>query len=502
MHAERIARVPTLPSSTTAELYRQILLSSMHFILCARVAEIWEYDAHNFINIVARMGQDFVFRQMCQPRRLLEIPGHERHTFWEYVSTQVSFPMPHANEVLIVPFGECKANTQNSHLLVITCAPSKLDSKDLIFLRRMSAALASATARMNLRERRAAARFYALHRVSLLCTNPLVSIVDLEADVLIQAERCLPSCNIYLGLLQSGGDNISMPGYDECRAHQSSVFECLPPTSSDSLVLRAPFRGKPTSFIPGTRVQVKYGKLWYAAVIQTDRGHLKYDVTYDLKDWMGRCEQEAGVSIERLRCVPVDRPTTLPYIISAAIAESSDRVWPVIIVPLGCQKGIICVDSWSNENVEPSHDESHVLNFLRTVGSQLGTAVDDRIRGCSLRYILSLTNESYFVRSEIKKTLMTQLRECAIFAKHIKLHRTELLKETDLLELDCKLAAEMLNRCKEYGNSLDGRTILIQANTPFTEFMSVFEDCKVVLNEEGGPVLTRPNLSVFCSFGR
>lgn len=125
VHAKKIISVPRIPKSTIVDLFQQSLQSSMRCILCARTAEIWEYNTHQHINVIARMGQNFNFRQMCTPRRLLEIPGHKIYKFWEYVKTLVSFPMPYANEILVAPFESCKAETNKGHLLVITCSDRK-----------------------------------------------------------------------------------------------------------------------------------------------------------------------------------------------------------------------------------------------------------------------------------------------------------------------------------------------------------------------------------------
>ena len=150
MHVDKILRVPEISNSTTNELYQQSLRSSMTCMLSARVAEIWEYDQNYSINVVARLGLKFKFQKLCTPRRLLEIPMHRRYLFWEHVRTQASFPMPHANEIIVAPFGCHQSDVSSRHLLVVTCAPGEVDSKDVICLREMSIALAAATQRMRL----------------------------------------------------------------------------------------------------------------------------------------------------------------------------------------------------------------------------------------------------------------------------------------------------------------------------------------------------------------
>ena len=377
MHVDKILRVPEISNSTTNELYQQSLRSSMTCMLSARVAEIWEYDQNYSINVVARLGLKFKFQKLCTPRRLLEIPMHRRYLFWEHVRTQASFPMPHANEIIVAPFGCHQSDVSSRHLLVVTCAPGEVDSKDVICLREMSIALAAATQRMRFREMRASARKQTLQHASLLCDNHLASASALKSGAMTLIKHCFPSSNVYLGFLQAGGDNIRIQSQSECRSHHSLIFKCLPPTSLGNIVISDPAKHKPKLFQCDTRVQVQYGKLWYAATIQKDRGHLKYDITYDLKDWMGRHELEAGVPVARLQHAPTECPRAISGAV-ATIIQTDDDPWPILIAPIGQHLGIICVDSWSKKNPEADHDELKVVKLLESISWQMGLALHEK----------------------------------------------------------------------------------------------------------------------------
>ena len=492
VHAKRIISVPGLPNSTSMDLFNQCLQSAMQCILCARSAEIWEYDEHQRIIIIARMGPNLTLRQMCTPRRLLEIPGHKRHIFWQDVYTRDSFAMPHASEILMAPFETCTEHTRRGRLLVVTCMLGTFDSKDIILLGQLGRELLDATEALSLQERRATARMHALQRVSLICNNYRVAMPWLEASALLQIRRCFARCNVCLGALHAGGDKIGIFGHVEHRSQQSCVFECLPPTCQENVVVQNPARIQPMCVRPGTRVQVRYGRQWYAAVIQIDRGHLKYDIKYELKDWMGRHELEAGVSIKRLRRAPVDCP-------KIPIASEDPRFWPLLIAPLGCNRGILCMDSWSSGDVKPDYDESHVKKFLQSMGAQLGLAMDGRVRGCSLRLMWALAKDNKISREFIKSKFASLWRECTIFSQNFKLQETLTLTSRDLAGVEHRIAAKLLGQCRNISSSTIGQaTFLIQASASSISFVSIFKDSKVVRDNNGASV-ERPNMSMFCS---
>ena len=473
----------------------------MECILSARVAEIWEYDDKSLIHVVARMGQDLNFRKLRTPRRLLEIPVHRKHVFWEYVHGAASFPMPYANEILVAPFGTRRQDTCTKHLLVVTCSLGKFDSKDVIFLQKMSAVLTTVARCVQLRDERALSRRRTLQYISLLCTNNMFSNSDLKLEILAQIKHCLPRSNAYVGLLQTGGDHVSIFGRDERRSCHSPIFECVPPRSLGSILLPDPLKYRPILFQPGARVQVRYGKLWYDAIIQADRGHLKFDVIYDMKDWMGRRELEAGVPTSRMRHVPTKHPVMFSGG-SATTKHTTHASWPLIIASMGHQYGIIGVDSWARGNAEPDHDESHIIHFLEMVGQRMGKSLDDKTCGRSLRYMIGLTGQRNLASpKDIKHGMRLRLQETAVFANQVCMWDEKAVTPGDLVARKSVPTGDLLNRCVEIlaSQEFPEATFLVQATHYFSEFMSIFKDCEVFLSDDGVPLLARPNLSLFCS---
>lgn len=489
MHIQRVTRMPTFANENIVDLHRRALESSMRFILSAQVAEIWEFDLRQHIRISARMGTECAFRQLCVPRRLLEIPGHDRHIFWDCAQMKASFTMPYATEILVAPFECCSGH--NGLLLVVTCAVSLLDPKNMIFLSNLGAALRTAASCIRLRENRATSRKHTLEHIALMCICPLSSMQELYANIFSKLMRCLPASHPSVGLLQLGGDYIDIRGFGERRVDRSSIFECLPPMLADSVTLNDSFGYKENPLQRGSRIQVKYGNVWYTAVIQENKGHLHFDVKYDLKDWMGRHEKEASVSILRIRHKLVDFHDHLPQSLANAFVTTKRQIWPVLIAPLSCTKGVICLDSWSNLNPEPGHDEVHVMIFLKKVGSHLGKAIDNKAKGASLRYLRSLASQTSLTsHMEIKNTFVSQFRTCVTFSRHIELQEAINLRRVE------NGASDMLRRSHQMFShtGFTPTNMAVQANTPYTFFLLVFEDCKVVIDDDNVPMLVKPHL--------
>ena len=170
-----------------------------------------------------------------------------------------------------------------------------------------------------------------------------------------------------------------------------------------NIVISDPAKHKPKLFQCDTRVQVQYGKLWYAATIQKDRGHLKYDITYDLKDWMGRHELEAGVPVARLQHAPTECPRAISGAV-ATIIQTDDDPWPILIAPIGQHLGIICVDSWSKKNPEADHDELKVVKLLESISWQMGLALHEKKCVRALRFMRSITSSKMLLRCHVSSS--------------------------------------------------------------------------------------------------
>mmetsp|Transcript_6896 Transcript_6896/g.21716 ORF Transcript_6896/g.21716 Transcript_6896/m.21716 type:complete len:1426 (+) Transcript_6896:1382-5659(+) len=481
VHIREITKVPTLPGNTLGDLYHRSLESALRFILRARFAEVWEFNSDSSIQIAARMESNFTFRQMCVPRRLLEIPGHRRYIFWEQIQTQKTFSLPHAKEIIVAPFGKHFAErSKTGVLLVVTMIAGNPDPKNLIFLKSMSIALAEVNKCMNLRWKRTCARTHTLKSVRLLCMKPHLPMDEIEAGLISAMTRCLPASRAIIGFAQNGGESIRLLDYDEQRTDRNLLFCCLPPTLASSVVIRDKFE-RSKEFLSGTPIQVRHGKALYGAVLAANRGHLHYDVKYHTKDWMGRFQQEAGVSITRLHHL-AQQPKHLP----AFMANTAD-VRPIFVVPLSCGRGVIIFDSWSSMNPEPKRDENSIKMFLREIGKYFGSFIDDKIRGSSLRILCTPAEAS---------TLPTETTNACL--NHTKLCQLQGLVATDLPDLERRTSTDVLRRCHALSDlvSCGLGIILVQANILHTVFLSLFEDRSA---KKPSSLLESPNLHARCS---
>ena len=158
----------------------------------------------------------------------------------------------------------------------------------------------------------------------------------------------------------------------------------------------------------------------------------------------------------------------------------------------------MCIDSWSRGNPEPEQDEPLIAHFLKQVGHYLGAAIDDKIRGSSLRFLNSVFSQrSLKAPSEVIRTCLSQIYKSSICTKYPRL--CELLTLTDGCNtLQCDVAREMERRCKAIlEEGVHKGTILIQASVQHTAFLSIFEGSK----QKSSPlVLVSPQLSIFCTF--
>lgn len=475
-----------MPNITITNLFRKSLESIMCCILHAKAAEIWEYDAHQHLSIIARMGHNFAFRTMSTTRRLLEIPGHKRYLFWDKIKSGLTFAMPFVNDTLVAPFACCQSKRERKGLLLVTlCAFDNLDANNLIFIHKLGSALASAHEWMSLRKARALTRKLTSQRITSMCLDHVVAVRKLIPALQTRVSQCFPQSCVRLGYLELGGDRITIQGKAEHRQNKSLEFDCLPPVSCVSLVVSNPAKFQQKEYLPGTRVHVRYGKMWYLAVIHLNRGHLTYDVTYDLKDWMGRPVCEAAVPIARLKHIPARQFRGLRQCQSKVKSTVHDdiRCWPYLLVPLGCMRGILYLGSWAITSPEPSFDELDIIGFLQTIGVSLGIAMDDKVRGGALRHMRSLTrNNASLSSKEIKKKMVLLLNECAMLLKSLLLYNLVDLHALFLPVSRNSIMTSLLLRCVEISsnpNLLDS-TLLIESDAVYTVFLTVFDDTKNV----------------------
>ena len=100
----------------------------------------------------------------------------------------------------------------------------------------------------------------------------------------------------------------------------------------------------PPPLSKGLRVEVRYGRIFYPALISADRGHMTYDVIYESRHpTRNVIEKEAGVPAGRIRLIPAALPkpfrwpatTAATALIEAAGGMAADRTGAPADAPAG-----------------------------------------------------------------------------------------------------------------------------------------------------------------------
>lgn len=498
-----------------ADLYQVALEKCMETVLRARAAEIWEYDQEKLI-VRARLERGDRFRQFRAPRRVAEVPAKKRHIVLDLLRANESSSLPFAEEIIVAPLccdSEAKVaplTGESSQMCtpISGCVLSVMrtagvrDQSDVSFLGSVANALGTAAIVIKKRILRMALRKESLRRVSELCaiSGDQMGAADLRKAVVAEVTKCLCGACISVGILQPGGDEVDFQGTRETRSTQNAIFECLPPISASSRLIRSPNVRRNDCLAVGAHVEVLYGRIWYPATVVRDRGHETFDVTYDRRDWRGRHEKEAGVPLRRLRIPKITELMAPPG--SLLNRRQGPEVLPVIIVPLGRHFGIVCADSCLKHSDEPSIDEPHIVAFLQAVARRLGASLQRRERRDAANLLQSLILGSHEIgRSDVKFALTNHLRRCILFAKSIQIYSMSELKSSVFPHLCDDEANCVVDRCVALARKYDASVCknAFALGPDKKTFMCMIEDSDVLLNKSTGPKVLRRTFVIVCT---
>ena len=201
-------------------------------------------------------------------------------------------------------------------------------------------------------------------------------------------ERCLPSCDGYIGLLQKSGKVITFIDATRKSKMTGQRLHATEGISFDTIYSKEPQIWKeedlfgpdwgrevkpPKQFSPGDRVLIRYGKVDYPGQILKWRGWDTYDVRYDSG------EKEAGFPRSRLTWIPPLQKSPKKF------DSSGDMGWPLIVVPIrhgATSLGVICVDGCDREprgRLDEDVPEAGVMDFLKAIGKEIGCAIVHRV---------------------------------------------------------------------------------------------------------------------------
>ena len=332
VRVREMAAVTKDGTASAGDVYRVAMAAMIDCVMLCKVAEVWELRADGLIDVIARQDHANPFRLLRAPRRLLEIPGKHRYKFWDLIEAKRSFEMPFATEIVIAPFDDTSAGKSVGDValgpaagtvfaLVATRVAGTRWARDASFLEEMTSEVHTALACIRGREARAEERRQAVERVRIACSGSHTHEPEgqLERLALREIEHCLPGCDAYVGELRARADVLEyvaatpksqMRGRVLTRAQGGVSFDCIPPAIAPSVTVRDPAKPlPPPPLSKGLRVEVRYGRIYYPALISADRGHMTYDVIYESRHpTRNVIEKEAGVPAGRIRLIPAALP--------------------------------------------------------------------------------------------------------------------------------------------------------------------------------------------------
>jgi len=237
------------------------------------------------------------------------------------------------------------------YALIATRAPTYTWPADVHFLNRIGPELSTALFCVRGRNARVQERKLCLAKLKAICDKwQTVPYKRILASFRYIIERCLPSCDGYLGIVQKGGKAIS---YIESSRYSKMIGQRLnrgQGVSFDAVLeLKSlVFQEKdfdvpptPNRFQPGDTCRIRYGRVFYPGKIVRWAGQGSYDVIYDLND-----EKEAAVKADRIIWVPPCK--RVPY----KFPTAGQLGYPYVCVPVRHGSAVIgkemCNDSFLN----------------------------------------------------------------------------------------------------------------------------------------------------------
>jgi Ca2+-dependent lipid-binding protein len=400
------------------------------------------------------------------------------------------------------------------HALVATRAPSYTWPADVAFCGRVAPELEVAIRCVRARYYRVREREQCINELKKLCNHwEKVSFKRLVVTARYILERCLPSTDAYIGFLQKGGRVIS---YVESTRHSKmtgqrlragegmaffSIYDMKPQVLHEEDTAVPP---RPARMQAGDRVLIRYGRTNFPGKVLKWATRETYDVLYDSG------EKEAGVPSARLTWVPPVKP--LPY----KFATSGKLGWPFVCVPvrhgsigLGekqsrevCKPrhsvkcvpvlcaGVIGVDGFENMEKgreDEKHPEEGVVNFLCTIGSLIGTAIDMQRKTKAMRLLTGVTKDPRAKASDVFNCVLDVIFDNLIFCRKVELweeypdkpHSMRPLQQRGdiLIEMDKKLArrnyvpTDAADVLKTVGRKEEDNDIYCMAYKPFPSIL-------------------------------
>ncbi|GMH58109.1 hypothetical protein TL16_g02539 [Triparma laevis f. inornata] len=296
----------------------------------------------------------------------------------------------HGNpETVIAPFFDTGVNIWGRlvgpemgtlHALQVVRLPGYDWKEDVSFAAMVAAEVEKAVRCIRGREFRAVARKNALIKVKRLCSDwAKIDVVVMMREVLAILMTILPRSNLYMGLLQPGGSSIrnsvvspksQMLGKEILRKDSNGVsFSMIGKGARDSIVC---VKDLTTQKI----------------VVAKENDIVKRHTTFSyFEDARGDDDEE--------KLTP------------KMLGNRANHEWPFLSVPFlhnDCSVGVVGVDGWAyvgKGRTDEGKVENGVLDFLKKVGKEMGTAVDKKRKLTALGELEKIVDNVFVTAEEI-----------------------------------------------------------------------------------------------------
>jgi len=371
-----------------------------------------------------------------------------------------AFEMPDNEYTMVAPFFDvgftvgkeeescvrvgAKANSK--FCVVVTRQKHIKWKEDLDFLEEVAREVGILNECVRYREKRAEERRQSLQRVEVLCKRwKRVLPLNLMQWTVDELQSCLPSSDIYVSMLERGGDEavvkVTTPDSKMIgrmiNPYRGLTFQCLDSTKIVQFD-KPEIKVQPETLEVGMKVEVRYGKLYFSGVITKNCGFNQYDVLYDETN-----RREVGVQKERIVVVwpEVDRPYNFP---------DNDRKngWPFLAMPLSygnCVVGFCGVDGF--ESVPKGRDdepqpEFGIREYISTATKMLGKALFEQRMAEVLNEFSTLSKAFNLTPETIIKTVTESITKHVLFSLSIDIYEIhpELSEEQRSLRRSLKMS--------------------------------------------------------------
>ena len=472
---EKLQKLTSDVAAVVPDVYQSTMQACVDNILMAKKIEIWEFvyeqeekggsdvatRRRESVFSVAKLDLQGNVKETRAPRYLRHLTDDSLKRFHDSVNGLESslnavrapaFEMMDNGNVLVAPFfdvGFCVGESsddgvrvgcrQGTKYAIVVTREKVCDWRgDLNFVDELAKEAGIAIECIRYREKRREERKQSLERVKQLCARwRRVLPINLIQWTLDELQNCLPKCDIYMSLLELGGEDAKYVATSKTSkmkgrvlSHNKGVtFQCL--DSDKVVVFEEPRPNEEPRRLPeGTCVNVKYGKLFFPAKIVKFRGFEQYDVVYDANN-----RKETGVQRDRITVIWPEKCRVYNF-----PDNPKANGWPYICCAIAKGRTVVgfCgIDGFESQpkgRQDELQPEQGIVDYVQQASKYLGVALFEHRMTSSLEAFSQLTRDFDVNPASIIRTCVSTITECILYASNI-----------DIFEVHPRLTDEQRN---------------------------------------------------------